>query len=195
MALKNPVGPVEIEEEENPKDFRRAFFIFWRRKWIIINIVLVTAIFSSIYAFKLPDTYKTSSIILVERLPSSILRQQTADVSFRAAVDANYQAHMHLFKSFSVLKDVVNELSLQEKFAYSPQEGGKMGKPLTLEKAVLKLKKMITVTYEVQVYTVGVTYRDPRMAAAICNTLIKVYMKQNLEGPLLIISRFSTSVF
>jgi len=184
MALENSVGPAEIEEEENTKDFRRIFSIFWRRKWIIINIALVAAIFSSIYAFKLPDTYTTNSVILIERLPSAILKQQTADVSFRAAVDARYRAHAHLFKSFPVLKEVVGELNLQEKFAYFPQEEGKMGMPLTLEEAILQLEKMIAVTYVDQVYTVEVTYLDPKMAAAICNTLTEVYMKQNLEGML-----------
>jgi len=132
-------------EGKSETDIREILHVFLRRRWLILNLVLMGAIFSSIYAFHLPDSYTAEAEVLVEQLPSVLLRQETLDVAFREMVHKHYQARTALFKSNHVLESVVKELDLREVLKNTGFRS--LSGDISMDEALKKLRKMTEVTY------------------------------------------------
>jgi len=181
MGLEN----MSYTEEQHSLNIKEMFFVFWQRKWLILNVVIIALTLAAIYAYRLPDTYTASAEVLLEEAQSPVTKSDTEDVA-HLKFSGRYQGlHEKLLVSHPVLTEVVEQLNLQNKFAqlFSEQTGRTL-KPLSLEAAIQKLKQMVEVEYSKLVYIVSATTTDPFLAATIANTLVKVYIKQYLEGRL-----------
>jgi capsular exopolysaccharide synthesis family protein len=178
----------KFSDEENKENFnlKETLFLFWQRKWLVFNILVITLTITSVWAFRLPDEYQSSAQVLMEELPRPVLRTQTEDIASSEITDEYYLTQRALFTSHPVLIEVVEQLGLQEKMVKSGfvKKPGEVPEPLDLEAAIEELKKITRVDFSNLIYTVTVTYPDPFAAASIANAIIKTYVKQYLEGRL-----------
>jgi len=172
------VLPIFQGEDRENFNLKETLFLLWQHKWLILNLLIIALTASSIYAFHLPDTYKASTDILIQDLPAPVLKAQTDDIALQNINERYLRAQYSLLTSLPILKAVVEQLGLQQKLANNPE------KPLGVESAAAKLKKMITVTSKELVYTITVETTDPFLTASIANALAKIYVKQYLEGRL-----------
>src|SRR5579885_1251651 len=68
------------------RDYRK---LLWRRKWLILSITLTIAVLTSLIAYKIPNQFQASTVILVDpgKVPESYVKSTaTLDANQRLAL-------------------------------------------------------------------------------------------------------------
>ena len=158
--------------------YEAALYIWQRRKWLGIPIFLVvfTAVIS-VVAF-LPNVYKASATVLVERqkVPEKFVQSTvTSDIDYRL------QSITQQILSRSRLESLINRFNL-----YS-----KMRQEQPLEKVVALVRENIGLELQSEkkrrggttvAFTLSYSGPDPQILAEVTNTLASFYIEENLKA-------------
>jgi polysaccharide chain length determinant protein (PEP-CTERM system associated) len=150
--------------------------ILRRRKWLIILPVVAVVAASSYAIYKLPDVYKSSTLIVVKpsTLPQSVIPMSTEDALTRQLAGIT-----QVVTSRSSLEPLIEkyELYKAERLRGEPMESifGMVGDDIKVD--INTTRNDITNGFDI-----SFRYRDPRIARAVTSELAARYVdEQNTE--------------
>ncbi|SJZ46481.1 GumC family protein [Selenihalanaerobacter shriftii] len=158
-----------FEEEMVEIDLREYADIIWKRKKIIIGLLLVALISSYIISGLMTKIYETSTLVMVkeDNGMESLFKDQMIPFSNSNDKIATYT---QILKSRTIINQVIKKLDLRNKET----------RDLIKAKA-LRQKISVSSREGSQLITINVTYPDPIMAKRIANTLVKEFKEQNQQ--------------
>ncbi len=194
------------EEEINLRDY---LHIIRKRRWVIITILFMIVISVTILTFRQTPVYEATTRILIEKETPNILTfkevldLETADTDY-------YQTQYKILKSRTLVKQVLEKLDLMEQAMQQEPETGKFSISSLLVKVqetlgfheppaseadeaaakeeyiIDNFLREITITPIRGSRLVDVSARsiDRKQTALIANTLVDMYIEQNLENKL-----------
>ena len=150
--------------------------LLFRRKWMLLTIALVIAVFISLGTYRFPNLYKASTTIVVDpgKVPDSYVKST-------ATLDANQRLVMlqEQILSTTRLGQVIDELGL-----YSG-----LRKTRTLEDVVTQMRRDIKIEpvvfgsagKELQAFSISSTSRSATLAAKVANRLASSFIEENMK--------------
>ena len=156
-----------------PEDFLQ---MAWRRRWVILIPAVLVAAGVALYAWSLPNRYRSESLILVvpQRVPENFVRSTiTSDVGERL------QSISQQILSRTRLERIILELNLY-------QEQRKTG---IMEDVVERMRRDISVDIgrprgrndDSSSFRVGFSYGHPRTAMQVTERLASLFIEENLQ--------------
>lgn len=108
ITSSKPYGSSQIE----PAHLRDYFFVVFKRKWLILSLVLIVTSISFIHVYRQPSIYQASTVIQIEQKTKSVL--QTKEVVINAQNDPAYwNTQLKLLQSSALARQVALTLDLQ----------------------------------------------------------------------------------
>jgi len=146
--------------------------ILRRRKWLIILPTVAVLVASSYAIYKLPDVYKSSTLIVVK---SSTLPQSVIPMSTEEALTRQLAAITQVVTSRSSMEPLIDKYQLYkaERLRGTPMESifAMIGDDIHVE--VNSARNDITNGFDI-----SFRYRDPRIAQAITSELASRYIDE-----------------
>ena len=144
--------------------------ILRRRKWLIILPVFAVAIAASYVIYKLPDVYKSSTLIVVKpsTLPQSVVPQSTED-----ALTRQLSGISQVVTSRSSLEPLVEKYEL---YALERRRGEPMESIIAMVRNDIKVDVNTSRNDITNGFDISYRYRDPRIAQAITTELAGKYI-------------------
>ena len=150
--------------------------ILRRRKWLIILPVVAVLAASSYAIYKLPDVYKSSTLIVVKpsTLPQSVIPMNTEEALTRQLASIT-----QVVTSRSSLEPLIDKYQLYkaERLRGEPMESifGRIGDDIHVE--VNSTRNDITNGFDI-----SFRYRDPRIAQAVTSELATRYIDEQQKA-------------
>lgn len=181
--------------------------IIRKRQWIIITFFVIVVASVTISSFLQTPVYKSTARVLIEKENPNVLSFKEVLALDTADTDY-YQTQYTILRSRSLAKEVLQRVGLLEQAMQEPSksfslrgllseilEALRLRTPLSpeaqvrvREESAINLFLNNTITIEPikgsRLVDVGAHSTDSEMAARIANTLIEVYIQQNLEAKL-----------
>jgi len=144
--------------------------ILRRRKWLIILPVFAVAIAASYVIYKLPDVYKSSTLIVVKpsTLPQSVVPQGTED-----ALTRQLSGISQVVTSRSSLEPLVEKYEL---YAMERRRGEPMESIIAMVRNDIKVDVNTSRNDITNGFDISYRYRDPRLAQAVTTELAGKYI-------------------
>src|SRR6185436_8120418 len=144
--------------------------ILRRRKWLIILPVFAVAIAASYVIYKLPDVYKSSTLIVVKpsTLPQSVVPQGTED-----ALTRQLSGISQVVTSRSSLEPLVEKYEL---YAMERRRGEPMESIIAMVRNDIKVDVNTSRNDITNGFDISYRYRDPRIAQAVTTELASKYI-------------------
>jgi len=170
-----PLSSQADNEAEGLIDWGIVFQILYDSSLKILIATLIALIIGIIYSARLPNVYTATTNLRVEMLNdySDVIYKE-----FSAKFEGEdrltyYGTQLELLQSDTIIGETVKDLHLRERFHFE-----------TTEQAILKLKEQINVSliHGTEILSIVVNDHDPKMAAAIANTIAKNYIKMSSEN-------------
>jgi polysaccharide biosynthesis transport protein len=99
------------------KDLRSHLALIYKRKWLILSVVLLTTTVVAVYMFRLPSVYEAETTLRIEQKSESFLRAK--DIVINTANDPAYwRTQLKLLENPMLLRRVVLTLDLQNNPAF-----------------------------------------------------------------------------
>lgn|GEM_PF-192039 len=159
--------PAVLGEEMIEIDLREYFDIIWKRRKIIISLLLIAMISSYIISGFMTRIYETSTLVMVKEDSGmeSLFSEQMMPFGSQENKVATYT---QILKSRTLVNQVIKELNLRNK------ETGELIEPKSL-------RQRITVSggSDSELITINVIYSDPERAKNIANTLVAKFKEMN----------------
>ncbi len=178
-----------------------------KRQWIIITFFVIVVASVTISSFLRPPTYKATARILIEKETPNVLSFKEVLALDTADTDY-YQTQYTILQSRTIAEEVLRRLGRMDqlgqaqpaRFSIRSLLSGLLNairrrKPLS-EEAQQRIRKQQAIdeflysTIEIEpikgsrLVDVSARSLDPELAARIANTLVEVYIEQNLEAKL-----------
>lgn len=169
-------GPEDIR----PASLRNFIMVLFKRKRIILSVFLAVVVTVTLGSFLMAPIFKASSKILVEREMDS-----EKVLLFRMNFPLGYEKYdwikseIEIISSYPVAARVVKELGLDK----IDQKDSKGEKEALFESAIEKFQKKLKVENAKDSNVIEVSYeaKDPDLAAATVNKVIKIYLTYRSE--------------
>ncbi len=165
-----------LDDNEKPIDIKYYFFVFVKNLYVVLTFFIITVTLATIYVSKIPDKYRTTAQIMIER-PDTMTRSNPSMQNLEAnAYDTDYyNTQLEIMRSSSVLRQVVNELKLTDYFGIQNEE-----------LAVEYLKGLLAVerVSQSRLVNISATGADPQIVASIANATARAYVRKNFEDVL-----------
>ena len=152
--------------------------IWRRRKWLGIVLFLAIAAVAVSFARWLPDLYRATSSVIVER-------QQVSEAFVRQSVTAELETRIQMMRqeimSRARLSDLITSLNLyQELREREPLDAAveRMRRDIVLD---LKGVNPLSGRTETIAFTLSYTGRDPQTVAQVANRLASLYVEENTK--------------
>ena len=151
--------------------------LMMHRKWIILAIFVAVTSGVALYAWRLPNIYTSSAVILVDpqKVPESYVRSTvTGDVRNRLSTISNE------ILSGTQLQKIIESLNL-----YQEER-----KTMVREDIISKMRQAIGTTVmtdfagnqDLQAFRIQFSGRDPRLVAEVANKLATAFIDENLTN-------------
>lgn len=154
--------------QEREFDAKRYISVFFRKRWMLFSIMSIVMVITVIHTFRQTPTYRATATILIETPTGSLSISETQKASVVPQIGSKdyYSTQYAILSSEMLSKRVCQGLKL----SFPPSV----------------LREMISVdpVRNTRLVNVSVYYQDPAMAAKIANTLVGVYIEQNIESML-----------
>jgi polysaccharide chain length determinant protein (PEP-CTERM system associated) len=150
-------------------DFTQILNSLYRRKEIAIAFFLVVSTLAAYLAYSLPDTYRSSTLILVtpQRLPSNYVASTVT-----TTIEQRMQAIAQQVLGRTMLEKVVTEFDL---FNFP-------GSQATLEERVERLRKQINLAINRQdTFSISFDAETPEGARRVTARIASLFIEQNLK--------------
>lgn len=155
-----------LHEEEF--DLKRYFVLIFRKRWMLLPIFSIVMVSTLIHTFKQVPIYRATATILIERPSTSLSLSATRRVKLAPSLygDDYYNTQYKILTNLTLAKRLRGALNL----------------PFSAE----RLRGMIVVNpvRKTRLVDVSIDCEDPRMAREIANTLVRLYIEQNVENML-----------
>lgn len=116
MAQPKSYGPYGAARVDG-NHLRDYLFVVFKRKWLILTLVLVVTSLVTIQMFHMPSVYEAETTIRIEPKPRSVL--QTREIVISAQTDPNFRGtQLKLLESPALARQVVLTLDLQNNSAF-----------------------------------------------------------------------------
>ena len=157
-----------FEEDMVEIDLREYITLLWRKKWIIIALVVVAVIGSYFFSKSMTRIYQTSTLVMVkdDSGMGSLFGDQFSMISGKASKVSTYTAIM---KTRIIMNRVIEELDLRNEDGELLSAGGLSG------------HISISGSTDTNMMTITVDYSDPAVARDIANKLVEVFKEQNQQ--------------
>lgn len=165
-SIKNPHSFEEIDLQK--------YWLVLKRRWIaVIGVFGSVLTFSSVCAFSLRPVYQAQASLLIKTDRTSSLTGLGGDVGRLEPLmiqSSPVDTQAQIVKSVPVLQETIRTLDLKDD----------AGNPLRIE----DLDQALTVVNAKGTDILDIYYADydPQLAAKVVNTLIKIYIKQNIQA-------------
>ena len=155
-----------FDEDMVEIDLREYLTLLWRKKWIIIALVVVAVIGSYFFSKSMTRIYQTSTLVMVkdDAGMDSLFGDQFSMISGKASKVSTYTAIM---KTRIIMNRVIEELDLRNQEGELLSAGGLSG------------HISISGSTDTNMMTITVDYSDPAVARDIANKLVEVFKEQN----------------
>lgn len=150
--------------------------ILRRRKWLIILPAIAVAVAASYVIYKLPDVYKSSTLIVVKpsTLPQSVIPMSTEDALTRQLAGIS-----QVVTSRSSLEPLVEKYEL---YQVERRRGEPMEAIFSMITSAIKVDVNTTRNDVTNGFDISFLYRDPKIAQAVTAELASKYISvQNSE--------------
>jgi len=209
MTIDRPVrqeltlapAPVYVEASEPGAQFitfGQVFLALWRRKLLVLVLVFVCTVAAMAIAWSQAPTYQGKAMVEIQGVNENFLNRREINPSVEStelAIEPYIQTQIRILQTDRLLARVADRLQLWTKPEFQPQPGttARLRKllhmaapegPVDKRQAVLsELSKRLTARLNGATHIVEVIFEshDPRLAAAMANTLAEEYVAQNLE--------------
>jgi polysaccharide chain length determinant protein (PEP-CTERM system associated) len=167
------------EEPRRQAGLDRGLAVWSRRKWLaIVTFIAPMAVGASFITF-LPNIYRSTATVLVDRqqVPEAFVRSTVT-----SAVETRLQSISQEVLSRSRLEDLINRFGLygdSRKNATLEDVIGRMRSDIKLELKSAELRGLREATVA---FTIGYQGADPRVVAAVTNTLASFYIEENMKA-------------
>ncbi|MEJ6951726.1 GumC family protein [Natronospora cellulosivora (SeqCode)] len=146
-------------------DLQEYIYLLWKKKWLVISLVLIAVVVSYFYSNSLTRIYETTTVVMVreDNGMDSLFADQFSPFSSSSRI-STYTA---LFKTRPILNRVVEELDLRN------EEGELI--------STRSLGNMINISgsSDTNLITIRVEYKEAEMARDIANKLVEVFQDEN----------------
>jgi uncharacterized protein involved in exopolysaccharide biosynthesis len=162
----------------------------WRRKWLIVGVTFVAAVFSVVYALVQPNMYTASATMLpISGSASSSLAQYAslaamAGVSLPSAGSTNPAIKIEaILKSRSFAENLIGQLNLIPVLVEKPEKIT-VGTPLGA--AVESLNKILSVSTDAKtnMMKISAKTKEPTLSSSIVNKALDM-IQEDLKGRVL----------
>ena len=169
--------PYDDKEEE--LDLWAVVGVLFRRKWMILAIILLGACAGALYAFTSTPLYQATATIEIQRQQTRIM--ESAEVEPVVVADAEFMATQYaLLKSRGLAERVVEQLDLANNPLYAdPEERREDRLRLATEELGENLK--VAPDGRSRVVKVSFVSPSPNDAARVANTLVESFIEGSLE--------------
>ncbi|MBW2108859.1 MAG: lipopolysaccharide biosynthesis protein [Deltaproteobacteria bacterium] len=169
---------------EEQADIHQYWDVIKRRRWQILVPAVVVFGLCAVIAFVLPPVYKSSATILIEaqEVPQDLVR-----TTVTGYVEERIQMITQIVLSRSKLLDIINRFGLYEdlKDRYTTEEiVDKMREDITMEPIQTEVVNprsgrpgSATIAFKLSFEA-----KDPTKAAQVANTLVSLYLEENLKN-------------
>jgi tyrosine-protein kinase Etk/Wzc len=157
--------------------------VIWRRKWLVITVIVLAALMSVVYALLQPNMYTaTSTILPISGSSSSLLSQYAglaamAGVSVPGSDSSNPSIKIQaIMQSRGLAEKVIDKLDLIPKLIKEPE---KLKDTTPLSAAVEIFQKLFSVSMDAKtsLMKVSAKTKDPILSRDIVNTAIDLLQK------------------
>lgn len=158
---------------EQEIDFKKLFFIIYKKRWILITFICAIMTLDLIYTFKQTPLYRATVLVLIET-PSAPLspRISQEEVMPRIGAADYYNTQYEILESRTLARRVCNALDLKSLEDFDDERP---------EHNFLKLISIEPVK-DTRLVEMSIEYEDPEMATKMANTLASLYIEQNIES-------------
>lgn len=155
-------------------DIRKFFFSLYKKRTFLIAFVFFVMVLDLVFTLKEKPMYRATSLILIETpsVPLSPTGSQEEVAPEIGALDY-YNTQYEILESRTLLKRVMDTLNL-EKLDY-------FAKARNPEEEFRELIRIDPVR-KTRLVEVSVDYPNPEMATKMANTLVSLYIEQNIEN-------------
>lgn len=162
-------SPQRFEEDLVEIDLREYITLLWRKKWLIIGLVVIAAVASYFISQQMTKIYQTSTLVMVKE-DSGAQELFSDQFSFISGSSSKVATYTEMLKSRRILQKVIEELNLRD------EETGELISPGGLKDSI-----SVSGTRETNLISITVTYPDPVVARDIANKLVEVFKDENQE--------------
>ena len=159
---------------EEELDIKRFFFILFRKRWILLSITCIIMMLDLVYTFKQTPLYRATSLVLIETPARGVSLSPSAQeevVPLIGSLDY-YNTQYAILQSRMLAKRVSKALDLKSLEDFHSEFPENI------------FREMITIdpVRKTRLVEVSIDYKDPEMAVKMANTLVSLYIEQNIEN-------------
>lgn len=172
-----PYYPYGEGGKEKPFDIKYYLYLGKKNVNILLTFFVITVTMASIYAAKLSNRYQAVAQIIIEK-PKETWGTKTDDGPPRQASgwsEDYYNTQMEIMRGTTVLRQVVEELKLNEYFKENDEDA-----------LADRLRSMVRV-YRIRgsrLFNLEVVSGDPMFTANVANAVARAYIRKNFEDSL-----------
>ena len=146
-------------------DLREYLYLLWRKKWIIIILVILALVASYIFSKQMTKIYSTSTMIMINKSGSS---ENIFDEQFSINIEDKNEVerYMYILESRKILNNVIKKCNLTN-------EDDELISTNSLKNMVVIRRKGETDFLEITV-----NYSDPVMAKNIVENIVDEFKKE-----------------
>jgi tyrosine-protein kinase Etk/Wzc len=169
------------DHNENQHPIEGYLRVVWRRKWMIVLLVLISTSAVVIGGFLMTPVYEASATLRIQEQRPSLLGGETLSSGVSVLTSKEeMNTQIEILKSRSVLEEVIVQLDLVDRFEIA----GELSPEERLLAALNRLKETVSVTdiVNTQLIRIAVRSSHPGLARDVVNTLSQVYIGRNVES-------------
>lgn len=172
--MQYDVDTKDMFREDEGIDLKKYLYIIFARRWVLFTVVSIVMAVNIIYNFKQTPIYRATSLVLIERPASSmsLSRPREALIPEIGWGGDYYATQYEILKSGMLAKRVARALDL----ASLPDFKGEF--PENIFKGMIRVEPL----KNTRLVKVSVDYKDPVMATKMANSLVSLYIEQNIEN-------------
>ncbi len=180
--------------QEKRSSLRDLVYVLFRRKWVILGVVLSTVIPVTVYTLMIPSIYEAKSLVLVKPGRENIYVAAVGapagerPTTIVQRVNEIINSEIQILKSRILVRRVVEQLRVAGLFPNSlPKDSmaahAEDEESVPLEDAVSRALRNLSVERVKGAEVMGVAFRshDPEIAFNFVATLVNLYLERHLE--------------
>ena len=153
-------------------NFRHYWHVILERRWLVITAFVSVFALTLIYLFKATPIYLAETRLEIERLSGGLLDLGGQTVSLDSRDQDYLQTQYKNLLSRTLIQKVLNKLDLDEDERYA--------RALDPLRAVLSDIQIVPIRLS-RLVDIRVQHPDPKRAAEIANTLVELFLADNLD--------------
>ncbi len=180
---KPSVVTVEAEEFDSPLDLRHYWNNLVKRRWTVVTVAFVVTTVVAMVNFRMPPVYEARVSVEVEGEAPEV---QSINNFYRGTPsdEAFLRTQVKVLESDSLAWQTIQQLGIDQSAEFSPPRGGKPVPPAVVQISLMNaFRDHLRVEWvrNSRILEVSFEARDPRLAAAVANSLVSNFAEYNFR--------------